>query len=179
MSASHSQLDKASEVGRKVVNTPTRTRTRNLLIRSQACSPHQLDFNLPTSQKVNHLHPNVKKSLHPFDDPKSPESLEMRRALVRLFGRKCTGCSVWKWGSMFASNPHKPDGLNLTCKSCRATQDVCKAVSSGRITRQPCSVCGTTVDVHAHHPDYNKPLEVTWFCRSHHTEWHGRNEAME
>ena len=61
----------------------------------------------------------------------------------------------------------------------RARMAVSNAIRRGRLTRQPCSVCGTTVDVHAHHPDYNKPLEVDWLCRAHHTAWHIDKEAME
>ena len=38
------------------------------------------------------------------------------------------------------------------------------AVRDGRLLRQPCSKCGSTDRVQAHHPDYSKPLEVEWLC---------------
>jgi hypothetical protein len=45
------------------------------------------------------------------------------------------------------------------------------ALKSGKIVRRPCCVCGN-VKVHAHHPDYTKPLYVIWLCRKHHCEEH-------
>lgn len=41
----------------------------------------------------------------------------------------------------------------------------------GKIKKQPCEVCDSP-DVHKHHDDYSKPLEVRWFCRRHHEELH-------
>lgn len=46
------------------------------------------------------------------------------------------------------------------------------AVSAGKIKRQPCVRCGTVDDVHGHHEDYSKPLDVMWLCREHHGERH-------
>jgi hypothetical protein len=42
-----------------------------------------------------------------------------------------------------------------------------KAIRSGRLTRQPCEVCGCE-KVEAHHEDYGQPLNVIWLCRTHH-----------
>lgn len=55
----------------------------------------------------------------------------------------------------------------------RARRKVHKAIRSGKLERQPCEVCGITEDIHAHHDDYSKPLEVRWLCRKHHREVHG------
>lgn len=44
------------------------------------------------------------------------------------------------------------------------------AVLSGRLTRLPCEVCGSTDRVEAHHDDYSRPLDVRWFCFRHHRE---------
>lgn len=46
------------------------------------------------------------------------------------------------------------------------------ARQTGLARPQPCTVCGTTEAVHAHHDDYNKPLEVIWLCPRHHAERH-------
>lgn len=48
------------------------------------------------------------------------------------------------------------------------------AVRDGRLTRQPCEVCGAA-KAHAHHGDYGKPLDVRWLCTKHHAEWHKHN----
>lgn len=52
-----------------------------------------------------------------------------------------------------------------------------QAISSGKLLRQPCEVCGVeTVD--AHHDHYDKPLNVRWLCRRHHTKLHFYGEDM-
>lgn len=33
-------------------------------------------------------------------------------------------------------------------------------------------VCGTTENIHAHHPDYNKPLETVGLCDPCHIGFH-------
>lgn len=52
----------------------------------------------------------------------------------------------------------------------RANVAVGNALRDGRLVRQPCEVCGTTERVEAHHDDYSKPLDVRWFCFTHHRE---------
>jgi hypothetical protein len=57
------------------------------------------------------------------------------------------------------------------------------AIRDKVLTRMPCEICGITGRksmsngvlssiVHAHHDDYNKPLEVRWLCKAHHKKWH-------
>lgn len=48
-----------------------------------------------------------------------------------------------------------------------------QALRRGRLTRQPCEVCGAEA-VDAHHPSYAKPLAVRWLCRRHHKAEHAR-----
>ena len=55
----------------------------------------------------------------------------------------------------------------------RARRLVYWAVRRGNLQRQPCEVCGAP-EVHAHHEDYSKPLEVRWLCSAHHLAAHGR-----
>jgi hypothetical protein len=50
-----------------------------------------------------------------------------------------------------------------------ARQKLTMAVRSGDVIKMPCSVCGDD-NSEAHHPDYDKPLEVVWVCRKHHEE---------
>lgn len=52
----------------------------------------------------------------------------------------------------------------------KARAMVNRAVRSGKLIRQPCEVCDTTINVQAHHSDYRKPLEVNWLCFKHHRE---------
>lgn len=42
---------------------------------------------------------------------------------------------------------------------------------NGNIVKEPCIICGN-VNVHGHHKNYDKPLELTWLCPRHHKEVH-------
>ncbi len=53
-----------------------------------------------------------------------------------------------------------------------ARQRVNNALRSGLLVKRPCEICGTTDRVHAHHDDYNKPLDVMWLCPQHHHDRH-------
>lgn len=46
------------------------------------------------------------------------------------------------------------------------------AIQKGELKRGPCRACGATEDIHAHHEDYTKPLEVDWLCRGCHNLRH-------
>lgn len=48
-------------------------------------------------------------------------------------------------------------------------------VSRGKIKRLPCLVCGSE-NSEAHHEDYDKPLDVIWYCRKHHLEHHEKEK---
>lgn len=55
-----------------------------------------------------------------------------------------------------------------------ASTAVNNAVRDGRLTGQPCEICGKD-KAQAHHGDYSKPLDVRWLCSKHHAEWHKHN----
>lgn len=59
----------------------------------------------------------------------------------------------------------------------RARNAVNNAIRDGRLTRQPCEHCGSTQNVHAHHHDYSKPLDIEWLCKDCH--WKHHNEMKE
>lgn len=52
------------------------------------------------------------------------------------------------------------------------------AILTGKLVPQPCERCGLAVMaggkrvVHAHHDDYDKPLDVRWLCRPCHWAVH-------
>ena len=52
-----------------------------------------------------------------------------------------------------------------------AHQTVTNHVARGTLVRGECDVCGAK-EVHAHHSDYSKPLNVRWLCPLHHKEVH-------
>ena len=51
---------------------------------------------------------------------------------------------------------------------------VARAIRSGKLFRELCEVC-SELDVHAHHDDYSKPLNIRWLCPVHHKKWHDDN----
>lgn len=61
----------------------------------------------------------------------------------------------------------------------KAHTEVRNAIVAGIIVRQPCEVCGSTENIHGHHDDYSKPLEVRWLCPKHHREHHTAERAKE
>ena len=48
---------------------------------------------------------------------------------------------------------------------------VARAIKSGNLVRQPCEVCSELKSV-GHHDDYDKPLDVRWFCQACHVQHH-------
>lgn len=44
----------------------------------------------------------------------------------------------------------------------------------GKLTKKLCEVCGAE-STEMHHDDYDKPLDVRWFCRAHHLKLHKNN----
>lgn len=53
----------------------------------------------------------------------------------------------------------------------KAHLEVWNALRTGKLKKQPCLICGD-LKAHAHHHDYNKPLNVVWLCAKHHYEQH-------
>ena len=46
------------------------------------------------------------------------------------------------------------------------------AIKNGTLIPEPCTICGSAINIHAHHPDYSKPLDVNWLCSKCHKELH-------
>lgn len=55
-------------------------------------------------------------------------------------------------------------------KKHRARIALGNAIRDGRVIPQPCWVCGDKAE--AHHPDYDRPLDVVWLCNTHHRAAH-------
>jgi hypothetical protein len=54
------------------------------------------------------------------------------------------------------------------------------AVRDGKVKKAPeCEVCSVSGDLHGHHEDYSKPLEVIWVCSACHAFIHAYWRAQE
>src|SRR6185312_3724336 len=79
-----------------------------------------------------------------------------------------------------AKLPHRKTHIRNISKSWRekhplayqAQTAVGNAIRDGKLRKGPCSICGTTDGVHAHHRDYTRPLDVTWLCPKCHHRLH-------
>lgn len=74
---------------------------------------------------------------------------------------------------------YRLEGLKLREKypeKARARSLLSNAVCDGKIVRpSQCSLCGFSNGIiEGHHPDYSKPLEVVWVCKSCHIMIHNR-----
>ncbi len=108
---------------------------------------------------------------------------------VKIGNYRCSGCKTEKqfkpsvikvWSTALANYEYK---FTYRCNECKreATQKwrrenplkykahgaVFVALRNGFIKKEPCEICGE-LKVEAHHVDYEKPLDVIWYCKKHH-----------
>lgn len=67
-------------------------------------------------------------------------------------------------------NKYQKEYRKKNIKKVKARKAVFIALRNGTLIKKPCEKCGTKKNVHAHHPDYSKPLKVAWVCAIHHAE---------
>jgi hypothetical protein len=74
------------------------------------------------------------------------------------------------------NNTKRKNELNRFRDSVRGI--VGRAIKTNKIQKKPCLVCGNSKS-QAHHDDYNKPLEIKWFCPIHHREYEEKNHLRK
>jgi ribosomal protein S27AE len=99
----------------------------------------------------------------PYKDPEVARLRTIER-LRRL--RQTPGYSTRKNSTWNAANPEKR----------KAHKIVENALLRGDLVKQPCERCSAG-NVHAHHDDYSKPLEVRWLCPKDHRARHRELDA--
>ena len=75
--------------------------------------------------------------------------------------------------------PKRLEKLRLNCRRFRQNNPrkyaahtlLNNAIRAGKLNRKPCERCGAAKS-HAHHEDYDKPLEVVWLCAPCHSLRH-------
>ena len=53
------------------------------------------------------------------------------------------------------------------------------AIRSKRIEKKKCEKCGRVDNVHGHHDDYSKKLDVKWLCATCHLKLHREERELE
>jgi len=77
----------------------------------------------------------------------------------------------WKGGVMHDRYRYKKMDKLKNPEKVSAREKVRKALVSGKLIKQNCSICND-INSEAHHEDYSKPLDVMWLCKKHHYEIH-------
>lgn len=109
----------------------------------------------------------IKNVMKRYRIQRSPEAI---KTLISNTGEKNPN---WKGGIQNDNYRYKKIQVERYPEKVAARNAVYAAIKSGKLVPQPCEVCGATEDVHGHHDDYTKKLDVRWLCRKHHREVHG------
>lgn len=97
----------------------------------------------------------------------------------RVRERRRTNPAVQAYDRERAKLPHRRDNARRIMQNWRkenpdgfrAHSAVSNALRDGKLAKEPCVFCGGN-DVHAHHRDYAKPLDVIWLCPKCHHRLH-------
>lgn len=89
-------------------------------------------------------------------------NIERIRAYDRMRGSRQDASYTKEYRERFP-NKYKAHGI------------VCRAIRAGKLFSEPCDECGSEDNMHAHHDDYLKPLNVRWLCAACHRQWHIKN----
>lgn len=87
---------------------------------------------------------------------------------TRIGQRYCNGCHA----AYSRNHRLKHRDLPTEAKKKAIVRSVLRVyISRGKVKKETCLYCGD-IKVEAHHPNYDKPLDVIWMCRKHHVEHH-------
>lgn len=99
------------------------------------------------------------------DYAKTPGGIAAGSAAKKAWSHRNKGQEVSRTRGYRLANPKKQLAHELVAYQIRL----------GHLKREPCETCGSGFSVHAHHDDYDKPLDVRWLCSKHHRQWHVEN----
>lgn len=97
-------------------------------------------------------------------NPLSKEQVERRRERNRSLYHKKKNCD-----DVEIRNPLSEEQRLIRNYARNITR---RYIKLGKLIPQSCEICGTNVNIHAHHDDYEKPIDIRWLCRKHHAEHH-------
>lgn len=95
----------------------------------------------------------------------APKTLHRLTIITDGLRRGCTKTSLAREIGISQQRVHQI--LHPNKQRCRSA--AFRAMKSGSLIRVDiCEICRTKEKTEAHHSDYNKPLKVTWLCKSCH-----------
>lgn len=105
----------------------------------------------------------------PYKDKEQYKEYQRRYAILHRDQRRAYKCN-WERQQHF-EHPgyrykHHPYDVAAS-----ARRKVSWAIETGRLTKEPCRICGDPKSI-AHHQDYSKPLDVWWLCQQCHSQLH-------
>lgn len=112
------------------------------------------------------LSPKCKSCAKKYDDARAnlPHRVMARESYRKTENYRLShGSAANKW-----------DAINTRKKA--ASKAIGNAVRDKKIEKPSnCSCCGKETNLHGHHDDYAKPLEVRWLCSACHRAWHKKH----
>jgi hypothetical protein len=129
-------------------------------------------------------------------DGETPRAFDARNEVEPY--KECRGmygCGAMKPRSSFHRNPARKDGLATICKICKREKNhldyliynwwfryrdthldklVVQARRAARRLKFPalCESCGRRPPTDRHHDNYERPLDVKFWCKPCHADWH-------
>ncbi len=105
---------------------------------------------------------------------------------ARVRERARTNPAVQAYDRARAKLPHRRENAARVVRDWRKNNPVGEkahralnyAIKTGRVSKEPCLFC-SGAQVHAHHRDYAKPLEVIWLCPKCHHRLHANFPETE
>lgn len=125
------------------------------------------------------------------------------QTVIKNNKKRCNRCLEIKpvdcfYGNVFVCRGKKYHGYRGYCKTCYSKDSVRRvseytklhpekknariltslAFRKGLLTKDHCTLCGSIEDLHFHHKDYSKPLDVICVCRKCHINIH-KNKGLD
>ena len=125
------------------------------------------DFPLHKQMSDGRLHTcRVCRNIYIKEHRKTPEGIATRKKEKQYPENKKRYKQTEK--GKIANAKYRPPKERMSAKNA-----VKYALKTGKLTKEPCFVCGG-LKTHGHHSSYapDMKLAVTWLCQSHHNELH-------
>ena len=116
------------------------------------------------SEKVKKYHTENRSKIRLQQIESYAENPEVRKKECRKWRKTETGRRFYRDYYVITKKEY-PEKI-------RARYEVSCAIKSGELNRGRCTVCNGKYNIHAHHDDYFKPLDIDWLCPGCHKLWH-------